>query len=260
MKKILTLALLCASLTPITASAHGLWISIRPASGKSEAATASFADGAEPGSSAMLDRLSQIKLVAATSETERQPVSMVRVVSGELGAYIGKIPAENVLQLEAVCEVGTAPATGTRGGASGGSGGVGGPSGAGGSPRAEAAPRASRQVYYAKYVRVQGNKIAKVRSNPELVLDLVPEWNGSKLTISAFYNGQPISESRISIAGPDGFQERTETDDIGTVEFSDLKPGRYLVEMRYEESSRDETGEEPAARVTSESTLVIDIQ
>lgn len=258
MKKTLTLALLCASLTPITASAHGLWISIRPAGGKSEAATASFADAAEPGSSTMLDRLSQLKLVAATSETERKPVDMVRVVSGDVGAFVGKIPADNVHQLEAVCEVGASPAASSRGGA-GGDRRTQGETGQGGAgPRTDVPARASRQIYYAKYIRVQGNKIAKVRSNPDLVLDLVPEWNGSKLTISAFYNGQPVTETRISIAGPEGFQERTETDDIGAVEFNNLKPGRYLVELRYEEKSP--AGDESPARVARESTLVIDIQ
>lgn len=188
------------------ARAHFLWLGI-DRDAQSAHACAWFAEAAEPGSAALVDRIAATKAWRRTVGSEPQPLELSawRDEDHDQGAIRARLDVDGSMSLEAVCRYGVF----------------------------QRGETAMLLTYYAQHLAIaRAADLAALARAEALSLDIVPQLKGRSLRLTVFWQDAPVADAEVVVIDPDGGERTLSTDAQGQVEWPQVAAGMYQIRAR----------------------------
>ncbi len=197
------------------AQAHFVWISSQADETGDRWAKAWFAETPEPGEPHLVSRLTGIEGWIRAAGGETTPLEWRTAEGDEPRELVATLPRLDAWVLEAHRQYGVFQ-------------------------RGEGAPILLE--YYAKHLgAVQAENWAELARSTRLPLDVVPQFSGERLTITALWQDKPAAGAEISVRTPAGDEQTLTADDQGQVTLAAGAAGTYAARARLVEA--DHSGE-----------------
>jgi len=233
-KTLVSIALTTIAVSPSTAAAHYLWVTVKSQDG-TDAVHLYFEEGPGPGDGKYLDPfVKRGKTWLRTAEDlQAQPVKMKEIQEGKNRWLVGTVGSEPPRAIDSYGKWGVYRYGNTD----------------------------VLLHYYAKHIDApdagQFNKLARAERQQ---LDIVPHRDDGSVRLTVLWEGKPAAGRKIYLRGPKKFRQNVETDENGQVQLKVADAGRYLVRTYYElpEESGEFEGKE-YQKVRHNATLVLDL-
>lgn len=114
--------------------------------------------------------------------------------------------------------------------------------------------------YYAQTGPAVGHKHWQThRAANHLDLELIPSVSGQQVQVQTVWQGKPVADAQVKIAGPGIEAIETATDEAGKVTFQAGEPGVYAIRVRHIESRSGTIGDQAFDSVRHYATLALPI-
>ncbi|MEZ6110734.1 MAG: kelch repeat-containing protein [Pirellulaceae bacterium] len=114
--------------------------------------------------------------------------------------------------------------------------------------------------YYAKTGPAAGHKHWQTHTAAKhLDLELIPSVSGQQIQVQTLWQGKPVADAQVKIAGPGIDEVETASDEAGNVSFRAGEPGLYAIRVRHIESRGGTIGDQAFDSVRHYATLALPV-